>query len=239
MIRRGGAVLLVLVGAVSLGALDVFPEGWVLKEKPGARKRVLLTLFNDEARPVDIRLSLRGLATDGKNPWVTISPGPFHLKAGERRDVPVRVAAPRGEGERTAEVVASVSVSADSEIRVIRRVRLVLAGTERYHVSVEDARVKAGKGQVLASAVCRNGGNVTVRVKFGAEILPEDGPPVSALSGVFADLAPGEATAAEVAVPWPGETWKGLARLTAYYRDGQGQTVRVVKENSNLESLEP
>ncbi len=240
MIRRVGAVVLALAGALSGGALEVSPEGLFFKEKPGTRARARLTLRNDEGRPVEVRLSVRGVAADGKKPWVAVSPGPFRLEAGERRDVPVRVMAPPGEGERTADVVAAVAVTADAEIRVVRRVRLVLAGTERYQILVEDVRATAGQGRVLVTAVCRNEGNITVRLKFGAELRPENGPPVSAMSGgSSAGLAPGEKTVVNVGVPWSGEPWKGGARLMAYYLDGQGRTVKVVKEITNVESLEP
>lgn len=202
--------------------LDVEPEVLVFHLKPGKRARGELRLFNDDVVHAPVQISVRSESSSGEQPWLSIAKPTFTLAPGERRRVRVKVNAPRGEGERRAELVATVPGKANSELRVRRVVRLSLAGTERYGLTLEDSRVDVKDGRVSVWVDCRNTGNMTLGLKMAVDWA--GGPPRTMRQGgdaVF--LPPGGATRLMVEGPTPDGPWDGRGVVTVYYRNARGE----------------
>jgi len=222
-------VLIAFVGLPTLGrALDVTPTFFQLRGVPNARLKAEVTVLNDTSAPVEVRLDLHEVS-DG---WITIAPSTLKIGAGQSRVARLSVRVPRGQGERTAQVRARVQGPlASSEIRVIRKVNLTIAGTEKYGFSFDTINTVDQGDRVAMDVVFKNDGNITLRPTVGALISVSDGTQASAFQeGRAAAVGPGQRGSARVVVPLAGRRWEGHGTVTIYALDFAGETRRVEKK---------
>ena len=217
------------LSSVSVVALEVSPEAVVLKGPPGARLKAQLAVVNDSTSSVRVRLEFREIIPPGEKKWLRISPSRVKIEPGKSRVVDLRVSVPKkGTGERWAEVWVGVQGPvAWSELRTVRRVTLIIEGTEVYRLGVDSAVGIPGADGVTVNIEYRNAGNVSLRPKFGVELVMEGGEKASVFQeGVEAALLPGGRGAVQVKVPMRGIPWAGEGLATGYFRDGNGETRR-------------
>jgi hypothetical protein len=224
----------ILVGGFLWGpvrALDMTPEFIPLRGEPGRRIKAAVTLVNDSAETVNVRLSLQVAPVEGEKPWVTVSPQKFRLRPGKKRVARLKVKVPLGSGEREAQVWARVrGPLSTSEIRVIRKVHLVIEGTERYALSIESLRTVGHADRVSVTAGFLNEGNVTLRPALGADLGLVGGGRVTAYQeGNAVAVAPGNFGSGQVDVLLSQKGWDGTGTVTAYYRDSTGTIHQVEK----------
>ncbi len=211
--------------------LEVLPELIQLRGAPGAHLRAPLTIVNDSASPVVVQLDLQGDSIVGRQPWMRVSPKNIKIKAGKSRVAYVSVRVPLQGGECSAQVRARTEgPMASSEIRIIRTVNVIIAGTENYSLSFESIHAVDQGDRVTLEAGYRNDGNITVRPKMGALVHSVEGTPVSAFQdGSVLPVAPGKHGLGRVVVPLSGQRWNGRATVTAYFLDSAGETRSIDK----------
>ncbi|MBL0059213.1 MAG: hypothetical protein IPP35_08930 [Elusimicrobia bacterium] len=210
------------------------PEMLFFRAPPGKKAKVDLTLYNDDRVPVQAHISLRG--DEGKTPWLRVPAQAISLSPGERRRVTLRARAPRGEGERTVEVVVSMPGPMDSEVRIVRRATLIMTGTERYAVEVGSVAVRVQNDGAEVTADCRNTGNMRVRWMAGVDLTMAEGEPATVFQeGVTGPLDPGETGQAHVTVPLRGRAWTGHGTVRIFFREGPGGTLQVIKTFGPME----
>ena len=224
--KSGILVVAWLCLPISGRALDVLPDFFQLKGLPGARLKASLQIVNDSSSVVDVRLDLQGVGAVGKKPWITVSPEKMKIPAGKSHTAYLAVRVPPSGGECQAEVRArTAGPLAVSEVRVVRKVNLIILGTEKYAVSLTSSRVLRQGDSVSVEADFRNEGNVTLRPKLGAVLSFADGSRSSAYQeGPAVAVAPGAEGAARVLVPLSGRRWDGAGTVTVYYLDTAGKT---------------
>lgn len=230
-IRRAiGAVALFLLASV-VNALDVMPELIQLAGPHRARLETSLILFNDSPEPVDVHLEV-GQEGNKDDAWIRVSPRRVRLKPGEKKPARIKVRVPNdGQGQRESQVRAiSRGMGAPVEYRVIRRVNLRIAGTEKYEVTLGEVETEILPDQVVVSAVLKNSGNVSVIPVCEASLILDDGHQVTAYQkqGVKV-VSPGERARVRVEVPLPKGRWTGSGVVVANYKDAGGHTHRVEK----------
>jgi hypothetical protein len=229
--QRGIVIVLFLCLPILGRALEVSPDFFQFKGVPKAHLKALVTLVNDSTENVEVRLELQGSAVKGEKSWITVSPRKLKISAGKSRVAHLSVRVPQGRGERVAQVWArSRGPMSFSEIRLIRKINLIIAGTEKYALSFDSIKTVDQGDRVDVDAVFRNEGNVTVHPRVGVALdLPggtrasayQETPPVS--------VAPGGHGSARVVVPLSGNRWEGKGTVTVYSLTSAGETQRVDK----------
>lgn len=224
-----GALSLLIAGGAN--ALDLLPEIVQLAGPHRARLQAPLTLINDSPDSVEVRLEI-GSIEGQEESWIRVSPQKIRLKPGERKSALIKVRVPReGQGERAAQVRASArGVGALVEYRLVRKVNLRVAGTERYEVILDAVSSETNADRVLVTADVANAGNVTVIPVCEANLVLDDGRRVTAYQerGVGA-VAPGRRVRVRVAVPLAGGRWAGAGVVAAHYKDAGGIIHRIEK----------
>jgi hypothetical protein len=140
--------------------------------------------------------------------------------------IPLAVRVPRGEGERNASFVIRGVVGPDTyEYRIVRRITVRLAGTEKPEAALEDVwSVPLAEGGRGLSVLFRNTGNISLRPRF---VLETAGGAREVLGGEESLVAPGRALAHHWTLPSATEPGAEPARLHAFFQDGNGETVSV------------
>jgi hypothetical protein len=116
----------------------------------------------------------------------------------------------------------------------VRNVQVQIAGTERYALLVDSIRAEVGGDRVALEVAYRNDGNVTLRPKFGADLVLAGGGRAAAFQeGMEAPVAPGARGNARVVVRVGGSGWEGKGTVTGYYRDAAGETRKTEKGIGN------
>jgi hypothetical protein len=129
--------------------------------------------------------------------------------------------------------VVTVPGPRDSEIRVVRRVTLTVAGTERCEIRVGPVSARVGGGTASLTAPCRNEGNVAVHLKTVAELDFGNGVKIRSPAHDAGRLEPGHETRVGDAVSTGGRAWNGRGRIFVYYRDENGKTKSTTNEFSS------
>lgn len=223
-----------LIGSFFWGpvwALDMAPEFIPLKGVPGQRLKSSVTLVNDSAETVDVGLTLQVTPMEGEKPWITVSPRKLRIRSGKKRVARLKARVPFGSGQRMAQVWARAQgPTSGSEIRVVRKVNLVIVGTEHYALSLQSLGAVDQGDHVRVSAGFRNEGNVSLRPTLGAELVLVGGGRVMAYQeGNAVSLAPGNFGSGYVDVPLSDNRWDGTGTVTVYYRDSTGLIQQVEK----------
>lgn len=221
----------ILMMPVFGGALELSPDFIQVRGLPRAGLAASLTVTNDSQEPVDVRLEVRGAALEEGRPWIWVSPEKLRIGSGSSRKAKLKMVVPRGAtGERSAQVWARTKGQGPSELRSIRKVRLLIAGTEIYSLKIEGVGVSTVGDRVALKVDYLNEGNVSVRPVFGAELIREEGRIVSAYQeGSSGLVAPGARAEAHVVVPLNGARWDGKGTVFAEFIEFAGATRRVEK----------
>lgn len=213
---------------MSAWAVEVEPEALAFHASPGGRATASLWVRNDTLSP--LKATLTWEAPDGAS-WLNLAPRAIRLKPGEKKEIRVTARPPKvGGGERTALLVVIVPGPKDSEIRVVRRVALVIAGTERPEASVETLSARVIGSEARLRAVVRNDGNVTLRIKTGAELFFTNGRRLRASPSDVGAVSPSTTGEFDLRVPLQGEPWGGRGRVWIYFLNNRGRTTAVEKE---------
>lgn len=212
------------LGAISVAAraVDVEPEAFLFRLAPGKKAVDRLFIRNDTAEPTVARIEVEG---DDAG-WLKASRRPVRLGSGQRKTVFLKARAGKmGQGERTAVVVVTVPGPEGSEIRVLRRASLVVAGFERPRVEVRSVVARRTDRDARVRAEVHNAGNVTLRVKVVTELYFTNGRRRSTPPTELVPLAPGATAAVEMATPLTEGPWNGFGRVRVFFLDGQGRTL--------------
>ena len=212
------------LGVISIAAraVDVEPEAFLFRLAPGKKAVDRLFIRNDTAEPTVARIDVEGDAAG----WLEASRRTVRLGPGEKKTVRLKARAGKGvQGERSAVVIVAVPGPEDSEIRVLRRASLVVAGFERPRVEVRSVVARRTDRDARVRAEVHNAGNVTLRVKVVTELYFTNGRRRSTPPTELVPLAPGATAAVEMATPLAEGPWNGFGRVRVFFLDGQGQTI--------------
>lgn len=227
----GGVFAGVLLQALGAMAMEVSPELIHLRGVPNARLTAPLTLKNDSPEPVDVLLTVEETDFVGSVGWVQLSPKKVKIAAGQTRVVSLKVRVPRhGEGERSAQVwVRARAAMSPLEIRTLRRVVVVIEGTERYELTIGDVSVDSRGPQLEVKADYQNTGNVTLLPLFGSDLTMSEGRHSTAYQKKASSIAPGARASVRIVVPSLDGRWEGTGVVMAQFRDADGKTHRLNK----------
>lgn len=233
--RRAAVKLYAWVAAVglcgSLSAVEVTPELLTFRAMSGRRSKGQVEIRNDAPEAVTARVE--AIPEDGAA-WLKVTRRRLRLRPGEKRNVGVVARAiPGAEGERTARIVVTVPGPRDSEIRIVRRARLTVTGTERCKIELGPVSARPGGGTASLTVPCRNEGNMAVHLKTVAELDFGNGEKIRSPAHDAGRLEPGHETRVGVAASTGGRLWTGRGRIFVFYRDENGKTKSTTQEFSS------
>jgi hypothetical protein len=223
---KAPALLFLSSLAVGAVALEVTPDFFPFRGTPGSRLKAQVALVNDSTAPVRVDLEVHAKGEGPEKAWLAVSPSSLRIAPGRRRVADLKVRVPDTAGELNAEIWARLQGPVEwTEIRQVRRVRLVIQGTEVYRLVMDSAVGRESGGLILVDVVFRNAGNVSVRPSFGAELVLEGGERASApRHAIHPAVLPGGRGVAQIEVPSSKARWTGEGMVTAYFRNSAGET---------------